>query len=95
VAVISTLETSDAAELADADILVGFKYLANPADIIAPQLALSFRSRNGYDVGALAVSLGGGGHKAAAGARVPVGRFGPYEEIKIIVNSWDAEQAPV
>ena len=32
---------------------------------------VSFRSRNGLDCARLAASLGGGGHRAAAGATLP------------------------
>lgn len=40
-------------------------------------LSLSFRSRGGFDVSPLAVALGGGGHKAAAGGDV---RGLPFEK---------------
>ncbi len=38
---------------------------------------LSLRARNGYDVSGLAVELGGGGHAAAAGAKLA----GPLDEV--------------
>jgi phosphoesterase RecJ-like protein len=34
------------------------------------ELSVSFRSRSGFDVSEIAKEVGGGGHKAAAGARV-------------------------
>jgi len=40
-------------------------------------LAVSFRSRSGFDVSKIAKELGGGGHKAAAGARI---EGLPYDE---------------
>lgn len=39
------------------------------------RIELSFRSKPGYDVAQLALSLGGGGHKQASGASIP----GPLE----------------
>jgi phosphoesterase RecJ-like protein len=33
-------------------------------------LSVSFRSRSGFDVSKIAEEVGGGGHKAAAGARI-------------------------
>jgi phosphoesterase RecJ-like protein len=33
-------------------------------------LSVSFRSRTGFDVSKIANEVGGGGHKAAAGARI-------------------------
>ncbi len=72
VAIIPTTHTSDVAELVDADVLVGFKYRYEPSDDLL-RLQLSFRSRTGYDVSALAKSLGGGGHRAAAGATLTAG----------------------
>jgi bifunctional oligoribonuclease and PAP phosphatase NrnA len=38
---------------------------------------ISMRAKRGYDVGAIAMSLGGGGHKPAAGANLP----GSVEEV--------------
>ena len=62
---------SDAAESLreSADVVVGFSYRSDGGG--APKLRLSFRSRGTYDVGALAASLGGGGHRNAAGAALP------------------------
>lgn len=78
-------ETSDAAEF-DAgahDVVVGFSYAKEPgAD--HPRLRFSLRSHKGFDVGAFAKALGGGGHAAAAGFEV--GTFErshtPYQEIR-------------
>lgn len=68
VAVVPTLETSDAAdELDGADVVVGFGYAAREG---AVRLQLSFRTRTGRDVGAIAARLGGGGHREAAGATI-------------------------
>ena len=33
-------------------------------------VSVSFRSRSGFDVSEIAKEVGGGGHKAAAGARI-------------------------
>lgn len=38
-------------------------------------IRLSFRGTGSFDVIPLAAKFGGGGHKAAAGARIPVGRL--------------------
>lgn len=93
IAVVPTTETSDVAELVDADALVGFKYRHDPASRDVLMLVLSMRSRAGYDVGALAKSLGGGGHKFAAGAQVVPLDVNPYQRI---INVFDLhEQADV
>jgi phosphoesterase RecJ-like protein len=42
------------------------------------KVELSFRSKVGYDVASVAFALGGGGHKAAAGATV----VGTLDEVK-------------
>jgi hypothetical protein len=85
VAIIPTVETSDVAEaMSDVDVLVGFRYFVhrsrpgNALELV--RLVLSFRSRSSYDVGAIATSLGGGGHVRAAGATVPA-EGNPYEQI--------------
>ena len=73
------------------DILIGFRFVGHPHG--PPKLRLSFRSRGelkraiipdvwklrgeGIDVGAIAKSLGGGGHAQAAGATVGA----PDEEV--------------
>lgn len=36
-----------------------------------PKVKVSFRARNGYNVGALAAEYGGGGHHAASGCTIP------------------------
>lgn len=70
VAVISTTDTSDAAEILDADVVVGFRYMFKNG---MPRIVWSFRSKGDVDVGAIAKALGGGGHKNAAGVTVEVG----------------------
>lgn len=62
--------------------LVGFLIRINEAMIAAvfketPEgnVEMSFRSKPGFDVGTVALGLGGGGHKQAAGATIP----GPME----------------
>lgn len=86
--IVSTTHTSDIADVVDADLLVGFEYIGSNDRI---QLQLSMRSREGYDVGAFCKSLGGGGHVAAAGARVLVtnGDLNPYEHIAKLVDDWE------
>ena len=42
------------------------------------RVKLSFRSKNGYDVGSVAMALGGGGHRQASGATVE----GTLEEVR-------------
>lgn len=86
IAVIPTTDTNDAAELIDADVVVGFRYASKDG---ALRLRWSFRSRNDVDVGEIAKALGGGGHKAAAGATVEVGSratgprgYDPYTEVR-------------
>ena len=76
IAMLNTLETSDVADLIAADVLVGFAYTGKGSD--SPILQLSFRSRGAVDVGAIAKKLDGGGHRSAAGARVPAPSTDPY-----------------
>ena len=88
VAMNSTSHTSDACEKLDqeADLIVGFAYeVENEAE----KLILSFRSHTGYNCSALARSLGGGGHTAAAGASVEVWDESPYRTILRIVESFE------
>jgi len=65
--------------------LVGFLIRVNEAKIAAVlkekatgEIVLGLRSKPGFDVSEVAFSLGGGGHKQAAGATIP----GPLEEAK-------------
>lgn len=89
VSIIPSLETSDVAELIDVDVLVGFGYVKLPCTVPAPcdddclpSMQLSFRTRKpDINVGALATKLGGGGHRAAAGATVDLGGEHAYYEI--------------
>lgn len=85
----STTLTSDVVGELPVDILVGFSYHgANN------KLGLSFRSRHGYDVGSLAVSLGGGGHKAAAGGSLPIYTDrSPYQSIREMLCAWENSEA--
>ena len=84
-AIVNTLDTSDLAEIVDADVLVGFSIsnerpcTAEPrsgeergASLDDARIRYSFRARGDYDVGSLAKSAGGGGHRGAAGCVVPL-----------------------
>ena len=77
-AIVNTLDTSDLAEIVDADVLVGFSIFSEPAQppalplLDGARVRYSFRARGDYDVGSLAKSAGGGGHKGAAGCAVPL-----------------------
>lgn len=92
VAIISSLETSDVADIVSADVLVGFGYWYD-AKAQALRLTLSLRARGAYDVGALAKSLGGGGHRAAAGATIDVdSNASPYATIEDLVRCFETHQ---
>lgn len=67
VAVVNDLDTSDAAELVDADVLAGFEYFHDGDEVM---VRFGLRSRDGYNVGAIAKANGGGGHSQAAGFTV-------------------------
>lgn len=88
--VVSTLHTSDVAEIVklDADLVVGFEYITARGS--RPSLVLSMRGQR-YDVGAFCKSLDGGGHKAAAGAQIHVnsGDLNAYETITKLVEDWE------
>jgi hypothetical protein len=89
VAMNSTSHTSDACEKLDqeADLIAGFAYeVENETE----KMILSFRSHTGYNCSALARSLGGGGHTAAAGASVPVAvGESPYRTILRVVENFE------
>jgi hypothetical protein len=93
--IVGTTHTSDAAEAVgdQADLVVGFAYSCEVIDERGAKVALqlSMRSQGGYDVGALCKSLGGGGHHAAAGARVHVNSSdpNPYEAIWRLVEDFE------
>lgn len=91
VMVVPSYDTSDVAERTQGpDVVVGFVYNAGPDDA---KITLSCRSRTGYDVGAFCVSLGGGGHKPAAGATLAVknGDLNPYEFIAKLLNEYESQ----
>lgn len=89
IGIVATLETSDLAEaIENVDLLVGFRY--SYAYPYPPRLTFSMRSRGEYDVGALAVFLGGGGHRAAAGATVDAPTdWGPYAFVRYTVERFE------
>lgn len=98
-AIVGTTHTSDIAEKVEADILVGFRYFAKDGEHI--QMVLSFRARGDYDVGALAKSLKGGGHRSAAGAviSIPASIIGifandPYTFIRELIRNYEAGRSP-
>lgn len=87
--VVSSVETSDAAEsqwALDVDAVIGFAYGVRD---FSPHMQLSLRSRTGYDVGAFCKRHGGGGHKAAAGCHVQIApdAANPYEFIRSLVEA--------
>lgn len=88
VAILPSTETSDVTEKIDAEFLIGFKYDCFQQGL---QLRLSMRSRKGYDVGAFAKSLGGGGHKFAAGASPTItwADTNPYAFIAKLVDEYE------
>lgn len=96
VAAVPTLETSDAAELVeDADVFAGFSYAAPEGDPQGrPLMKLSLRSRTGYDVGAFAAWLGGGGHRAAAGATFPMPDGNPFAAIRGLLTDFESGGEP-
>jgi len=71
--------TSDVAEMStgNVDLILGFSYFSEKDDdlvnwpgagnAVGPKIAVSCRTRNGFDVGAFAKAHGGGGHTKAAG----------------------------
>lgn len=87
--------SSDAAEDPGADgfdIICGFDVVYEGGQV---KYLYSCRSRNGYDVSALAKRHGGGGHKAAAGFNVATPGTDPYARFIIAVEMHEAEQAAV
>jgi phosphoesterase RecJ-like protein len=64
---VSTLVAAD-------EVLIAVVFKVEPDN----KVELSFRSKAGYDVAAIAFALGGGGHKPAAGATV----VGTLDEVK-------------
>jgi oligoribonuclease NrnB/cAMP/cGMP phosphodiesterase (DHH superfamily) len=94
--VVSTTETSDAAELVggDADLVVGFAFDADPgAEEVAAgiEMRLSLRSRGDFDCAKFCRAHGGGGHTRAAGCTVPVSESSqnPYARILTMVEEWE------
>lgn len=81
VIIVSSIETSDVADTlgAEVNIVAGFSYRCDDGQ---PKLVISLRGR-GVDVSAIAKHFGGGGHRAAAGFTVGVGRLSPqpYEHV--------------
>jgi hypothetical protein len=96
VAIIGSVETSDVADIVDADVLVGFRYFAEnvPGGTSRPKLVLSFRARGDYDVGELAKSLGGGGHRPSAGATLDLAgdAFHPFFCIRLILDNYEQNE---
>jgi hypothetical protein len=89
--IVNTIETSDIAEAIgdDADLVIGFKYRSSIEKGVT--CTLSMRSHADYDVGAFAKSLKGGGHRAAAGATIPVhvDEVNPYTMIEHLVACYE------
>jgi len=53
-----------------APIVKGTEFGIVMVEVSENVLSVSFRSRTGFDVAKVAAEIGGGGHKAAAGARI-------------------------
>ncbi len=86
--IVGSRQTSDVTDVTDADIVIGFEYHGGEKCT----LELSMRSRT-HDVGAFCKSLGGGGHRGAAGARIPVtnGDLNPYSTITKLVEDYERQ----
>lgn len=91
--------TSDAADIAGVDLVVGFTYFVEkqedmtgwPADTAkGPKLVVSCRSRGSFDASAFAKAHGGGGHTQAAGFAVNLKSTdtNPYTFIEGLVKSY-------
>lgn len=101
-----TAEASDAADLLTSDVVIGWRYLVeSKSDVTSwpsnpnakgPKLVCSCRSRGTFDVSELAKSLGGGGHKGAAGFNVNVKSTdtNPYLHIKALVSTYIDSMPP-
>lgn len=87
----NTLETSDLAELVDADVLVGWRLAGDDGRV---RIQASMRARGPYDVAAVARSMGGGGHRAAAGLGVTLGPdLVSFDPIAFVVGVFDRHEA--
>ena len=91
--------TSDAAEIAGVDLVIGFAYFVEKQEDMAgwpagtakgPKLVVSCRSRGDFDASAFAKSLGGGGHTQAAGFSVNLkaADTNPYTFIEGLVKDY-------
>ena len=94
-AIVNTLDTSDLAEIVDADVLVGFSIFSTPNAQLLDDVRIrySFRAaRADYDVGSLAASVvGGGGHRGAAGCEVPLAsKMNAITQAFLFVESYEA-----
>jgi len=82
--------SSDASEALgqEADLVIGFAYEVENG---TPKLICSNRSRGTYPVRVFAESLGGGGHKNAAGFSCTLGgiELNPYAHIKQLVEAFE------
>jgi oligoribonuclease NrnB/cAMP/cGMP phosphodiesterase (DHH superfamily) len=78
-----SLSTSDVVEYLgpSVDALFGFAYDRE-------EIRVSCRSHSGFDVGALAKSLGGGGHTQASGFSIPKSEVSPYKALTDILTKW-------
>jgi hypothetical protein len=77
----------------DADLIIGFG-IFNERGNTTPNLYLSCRSPRGFDVGALALAHGGGGHSAAAGFNVPLKRnsLQPFTISEDLLNAYEKHE---
>ena len=82
VAILPSCRISDAANLLDVDVVVGFQFTASESD--SPTMRVSLRSRGDHDVSKLASTFdGGGGHKGAAGMTIRVHSYTPHPYLTI------------
>ena len=74
----------------DADIVIGFSIFTGRGDD-KPSLYLSCRSHRGFDVGAFAISHGGGGHSSAAGLNVKLEpeSYQPFTMADILLRNYE------
>lgn len=94
--------TSDVAEMStgNVDLILGFSYFSEKdADLldwpgsgnaVGPKIAVSCRTRNGFDVGKFAKAHGGGGHTKASGFsyNVKPGDPNPYSYLLSLVQAY-------
>jgi len=86
--------SSDVAEIADADLVIGYSLAATEANSDGTQnitLTLSTRTRKSFPCMCLAQYFGGNGHPSAAGCKITgkIGDLEPYSKIMSMVNEFE------